>query len=164
MLPFITIIVNHELFDYMKDNFLINDKTTTRTPTFITNKISVTGKNREESSSESEFKYNDLLRKNFNTFVEFKDQKKRFGYDSIIGKQNDNQNKPGSYDKMENDRNMFVSRNNYNQIHVHIHNYNIYNKGSYKNSSTPMDSILLESNNDRENIGNMYETPRGSIG
>ncbi len=156
--------MNEELTDYMKDNLLIDDKIPSRSPTFLTNKISVTGKNKEGSTAESDFKYRDLLRKNYSTFVEFREQRRKFGYDSIIGKSNQNEfeSKPGSYDKKTTDRNTLVSRNQYNQIHVHIHNYNIYSRGSYKNSPTPRDSGFREST-DRENIGNMYETPRGSI-
>jgi hypothetical protein len=155
--------VNDELSDYIKEGFLINDKITTRSPTFLTNSVSVTGKYKESSTAESDFKYRDYLKKNYYTFVDFRDQKKRFGNDSISGKSNQNEidTKSEFSDWQTNEMKMFVNKNKYNQIHVHIHNYNIYNRaGSYRNSTPP--DYYIEST-EKDNVGNLYETPRGSI-
>jgi len=153
--------VTEELSDYMKDGFLINDKITTRSPTFLSNTQSVGRKLNEDSTAGSDFRYRDYLKKNFQTFVDFRDQKKKFGYDSVIRKGNPNEGDTRSEisDRQTNEMGMFVNKNKYNQIHVHIHNYNIY-RNSRKNSTPP--DYLIEST-EKENMGNLYETPRGSI-
>ena len=155
--------MNEELSDYMKDGFLINDKITTRSPTFLSNTQSVGVKFKEGSTAESDFRYRDYLKKNFQTFVDFRDQKKKFGYDSVIRRTNQNEGDARSEisERQTNEMGMFVNKNKYNQIHVHIHNYNIYNRGNSRKNSTPPD--YLRESTEKENVGNLYETPRGSI-
>jgi hypothetical protein len=144
----------------MNQDLLINNTNSTRSPTYLSHIVSVSSKTRGNSTVDSEFRQRD--RSNIKTFVDFTEQKRKFGYDSVVNNiKRDFDSRSTESSRITRDGNKFINKNNYNQINVHIHNYNNYDKDSFKNSF-PHDNAFIEST-ERDNIGNMYETPRGSV-
>jgi len=144
----------------MKQDHLINNTISTRSPTYFSHILSVTSKTRENSTVDSEFRQRD--RSKINTFVDFTEQKRKFGCDSLLNnKKRDFDSRSTESSRITRDGNLFINKNKYNNINVHIHNFNNYDRESFKNSF-PHDNEFIESS-ERDNIGNMYETPRGSI-
>ncbi len=104
-----------------------------------------------------DLKREDYPRKNFQTFADYNEHKKRLNDISSTASEFDSKSETI---KNQKDLNIYINNNPSNQIHVHVYNYNMF-KGV--NNSSLIDNGTLESNTGDRQVEALYETPRGSM-